>query len=383
RVTDDGFLLNGQKIWMTLGPSADYALVLARTGTTESRHRRLTMLWVDLATDGVTVRPIVAANGREEFAEVFFENVHVPAEYRVGPQDGGWGVAMFLLQYERGMYAWLRQSILHHRLATVAGRVRPGDTRSSRAVGEAYVLLAALRARSATTVDALAAGRNPGPAVSIDKMLLSSAERATFDAARQVQFEEFVVSDDHDSKTLRDEWFYSRATSIFGGAVDVQRDIVLDGRAAPTGHPHRARTAAGRPRGRRPRDQPTQGRSIPGVYRRGRGARTFRRRDHHASERARSGPGPAHRDRHRAAEFLHAGGRSAVGTRRGAGHACSRVRADRSRRACPGPDCRARQRAHTVRKGDRHLPGGPTSAGRRDHGRGGREGRPRIDPRLR
>ncbi|TQC46703.1 acyl-CoA dehydrogenase [Rhodococcus sp. WS4] len=226
RVTDDSFLLNGQKIWMTLGPSADYAIVLARTGTTESRHRGLTMLWVDLATDGVTVRPIVAANGREEFAEVFFENVHVPSEYLIGPVDGGWGVAMFLLQFERGMYAWLRQSILHHRLSTVAGRARPGETRLSLAIGEAFVLLAALRARSATTVDALAEGRNPGPAVSIDKMLLSSAERATFDAARKAQFEEFVVSDDHDSKTLRDEWFYSRATSIFGGAVDVQRDIV-------------------------------------------------------------------------------------------------------------------------------------------------------------
>ncbi|MFC9835179.1 acyl-CoA dehydrogenase family protein [Rhodococcus sp. NPDC127530] len=226
RVTDDGVLLNGQKTWMTLGPCADYAMVLARTGTPESRHRGLTMLWVDLASDGVTVSPIVAANGREEFAEVFFEDVHVLAEHRVGPQDGGWGVAMFLLQYERGMYAWLRQSILHHRLATVAGRVRPGDTRPSRAVGEAYVLLAALRARCATTVAALAEGRNPGPVVSVDKMLLSSAERATFDAARKAQFEEFVVSDDLESTRLRDEWFYSRAASIFGGAVDVQRDIV-------------------------------------------------------------------------------------------------------------------------------------------------------------
>ncbi|MDI9940132.1 MULTISPECIES: acyl-CoA dehydrogenase family protein [Rhodococcus] len=226
RATDDGFLLNGQKIWMTLGPSADYALVLARTGTTESRHRGLTMLWVNLASAGVTVRPIVAANGREEFAEVFFEDVEVPAEYLVGPQDGGWGVAMFLLQYERGMYAWLRQSILHHRLSAVAGRVRPGVTRLSRAVGEAFVLLAALRARSVTTVTALAEGRNPGPVVSVDKMLLSSAERATFEAARKAQFEEFVVSDDLESTTLRDEWFYSRATSIFGGAVDVQRDIV-------------------------------------------------------------------------------------------------------------------------------------------------------------
>lgn len=226
RATADGFVLDGQKIWMTLGPSADYAMVLARTGAPESRHRGLTMLWVDLAAPGVTVRPIVAANGREEFAEVFFENVCVPAEFVVGPVGGGWAVAMFLLQYERGMYAWLRQAILHHRLTAVTERVRPGDGRAARAVGDAFLLLAALRARSATTVADLAAGRSPGPVVSVDKMLLSSAERATSEAARRTRFADFVTGDDLDARTLREEWFYSRATSIFGGAVDVQRDIV-------------------------------------------------------------------------------------------------------------------------------------------------------------
>ncbi|RRQ29001.1 acyl-CoA dehydrogenase [Rhodococcus sp. Eu-32] len=225
RADGGGFVLNGQKTWMTLGPSASYAVVLARTGSAASRHRALTMFWVDLSAPGVTVRPIVASNGREEFAEVFFDGVAVPAEHVIGTVDAGWAVAMYLLQYERGMYAWLRQSVLHHRLGSVVEAV-DDDVRAKRAVGESFLLLAALRARTTQTVVALDARKTLGPRVSVDKVLLSSAEQATYDAARIADIGGFLAGPDTASTALRHEWFYSRATSIFGGAVDVQRDII-------------------------------------------------------------------------------------------------------------------------------------------------------------
>ena len=100
----DGFVLNGQKIWTSQGPTATRFLVLVRTGAPESRHRGLSTILVDADTPGVTVRPIALASGRRELAEIFFDDVRVPRERLIGDVDAGWGVVMFLMQYERGMY---------------------------------------------------------------------------------------------------------------------------------------------------------------------------------------------------------------------------------------------------------------------------------------
>jgi len=227
RIDETGFVLSGQKTWTTLGQFAQYAAVLARTGA--AGHRGLSLLWVDLGLPGVRVVPITAANGRAEFAEMFFDEVRVPRANLIGELDGGWGVAMYLLQFERGMYAWLRQAVLHRRLReTVAAA---GDARSPAvhaAIGAAHLAVSTLRARSRVTVGRLAAGENPGPEISVDKILLSRAEHAVHDAVRRTRWPELALGDGPAAVALRDEWFYSRATSIFGGAVEVQRDIVAE-----------------------------------------------------------------------------------------------------------------------------------------------------------
>lgn len=224
-----GFRVNGQKTWTTLGQLASHAAVLSRTGGPDSAHRGLTMLWVDLAAPGVTVRPIAASNGRDEFAEMFFDDVHVPASSVIGEVDGGWSAAMYLLQYERGMYAWLRQAILHRRLRELAA-VADADSSPSAiaALGRAQRVCAGLRVRSRATVMRLSDGENPGPEISVDKVLLGQAEQAVFDAWRQLRWESMALGDDTASETLREEWFYSRASTIFGGAADIQRDILAD-----------------------------------------------------------------------------------------------------------------------------------------------------------
>jgi len=224
---DGGYRLSGQKIWSTLGQFADHAAVLARTGG--PGHRGISLLWVDLRGPGVTVKPIEAANGRAEFAEMFFDDVAVPAANVIGEPEGGWAVAMYLLQFERGMYAWLRQAVLQRQLretAAVAGDQATPATH--RALGAAYVAASTLRARTATTVGRLDAGENPGAEISVDKILLSRAEQAVADAARAARHLDFLLSGEHEARVLRETWFYSRATSIFGGAVEVQRDIVAD-----------------------------------------------------------------------------------------------------------------------------------------------------------
>jgi alkylation response protein AidB-like acyl-CoA dehydrogenase len=232
RATDEGdhYLLNGQKIWTTLGHLSSYAMVLARTGAPDSAHRGLSMLWVDLHAPGVLVRPITAANGLNEFAEMFFDGVVVPKEHLIGDEGAGWGVAMYLLQYERGMYAWMRQSVLH---AYLEAAVADADADTAppaaiAAIGNAYMLLNGLRAKCAETVARLAADESPGPEISVDKWLLSTAERTLLDAIRSLLWPALEIDDDDASVVRRYDWMYSRATSIFGGAAEVQLDIIAE-----------------------------------------------------------------------------------------------------------------------------------------------------------
>jgi alkylation response protein AidB-like acyl-CoA dehydrogenase len=229
RAVDDGdaYRVNGQKIWTSAGHLARWCVMLARTGTPESRHRGITFFWLDLHSPGVTIRPIACASGREELSELFFDDVVVPKANVVGEQDGGWEPLMYLMQFERGGFAWGRQAWLHARLdegLRAAGPHVSGATAS--AVGEAWLTLTALRERVWRTVVRLAAGESPGPEISIDKLLLSGAEQAVYDASRLLRGNGLELGDDDSSAAFRQEWFFSRLVSVYGGAAEVQRDIV-------------------------------------------------------------------------------------------------------------------------------------------------------------
>ncbi|WP_167042179.1 acyl-CoA dehydrogenase family protein [Salinibacterium sp. ZJ454] len=225
--TSDGWVIDGQKVWTSLGHRSRWCGVLARTGAPEGRHRTLTLFWVDLESPGVTVRPLQTTTGEAEFSEVFFDAVSVPADHVIGEVDGGWKVAMHLLQYERGMWAWQRQAIMHASLDDLIAKAGSHPA-AAETVGAAYVALAALRARSRQTVERLARGERLGPEVSIDKTLLSSAEHLVNDAVRALRLNDFLFGDDADANRIRGEWYYSRAASVYGGAVEVQKNIIAE-----------------------------------------------------------------------------------------------------------------------------------------------------------
>ncbi|AHV93540.1 acyl-CoA dehydrogenase [Bordetella holmesii] len=95
------FVVNGQKIWTTLAHDANHIFALVRTDTSGKPQAGISFLLIDLATPGVTIRPITNIVGEQEFCEVFFENVRVPAENLVGGLNQGWAIAKDLLGYER------------------------------------------------------------------------------------------------------------------------------------------------------------------------------------------------------------------------------------------------------------------------------------------
>jgi alkylation response protein AidB-like acyl-CoA dehydrogenase len=223
--TASAWVVNGQKVWTSLAQYADRCVVLARTGAPDSRHRGITAFFVDMDSPGITVAPLEMINGVHEFAEVFFDDVVVPADRVLGDVHGGWAVAMSILPYERSSCFWQRVAYLRRRLEMLVERA-PDDDRAAGTIGDAFVQWYALRARSRATQHRLAAGGTLGAETSVDKVLVATAEQAVYDAARRLLPGLIETDDGGDGTQWRSEYLYSRAATIYGGTLEVQRNII-------------------------------------------------------------------------------------------------------------------------------------------------------------
>src|SRR5207237_8955436 len=135
-------------------------------------------------------------------------------------------VAMHRLQVERGMYGWIRQAWLHRRLEDALRLMSDSSLATSAAVGEAFLAALSLRLRCRSTVERLADGAFLGPEISVDKLLLSTAEQEVFDAARLLLWPKFAVDDTPSAVGWRSEWIFSSASSLLAGPTDVQHEIL-------------------------------------------------------------------------------------------------------------------------------------------------------------
>jgi alkylation response protein AidB-like acyl-CoA dehydrogenase len=97
----DNFVVNGQKIWTSLGHRAQWCQLYVRTDPDAPKHKGISCLIVDMRLPGIEVRPLVTLNGDTDFAEVFFHDVLVPADALLGPLNAGWQVATTTLSHER------------------------------------------------------------------------------------------------------------------------------------------------------------------------------------------------------------------------------------------------------------------------------------------
>jgi alkylation response protein AidB-like acyl-CoA dehydrogenase len=97
----DGYIVNGQKVWTTLGHLAKWGLIVTRTDPDVPKHRGLTFFIVDMESDGVEVRPLRQITGEAEFNEVYFTDVKIPKENILGSLGDGWRVSLAILMNER------------------------------------------------------------------------------------------------------------------------------------------------------------------------------------------------------------------------------------------------------------------------------------------
>ena len=239
RATRDGdrWIIDGHKIWTSWSRWAKRCLVVARTGTTESRHRELSAFIVDLEAPGVTVTTINQSNGSPELAEVFFDGVEVEANALVGEVNGGWPVAMYLLSCERGSFAWQRNATLFARLAEfAAGATEASDIER---IGESAADVFAMRVRSWSTMCELAADGAPGPQSAVNKAFLADTEQYLYDTADRIDPAGYMWSQTSRHEVLQEELLFAHAISIYGGTRQIQnitvyRQLVAGHTASPT-----------------------------------------------------------------------------------------------------------------------------------------------------
>jgi alkylation response protein AidB-like acyl-CoA dehydrogenase len=138
----DDFVVNGQKIWTSLGHRADWCQLYVRTDPDVPKHQGISCLIVDMRLPGIEVRPLVTLNGDADFAEVFFHDARVPADALLGPLNGGWQVATTTLSHERAgaarLYAEL-QVRLEELVADFAAAGTGADPVTLRRLGELAV----------------------------------------------------------------------------------------------------------------------------------------------------------------------------------------------------------------------------------------------------
>ncbi|MBB5160655.1 acyl-CoA dehydrogenase family protein [Mycobacterium sp. AZCC_0083] len=219
--TDTGWRIEGQKVWSSAAASADYGLLLARTGP--DKHRDLSMFVVPMATPGVTVRPLVQMDGESKFNEVFFDGAELGDDALVGEAGQGWAVAMVTLGRERltlGTQA-VAMFRLHERMVEAARGHDLLDPVLSRSLTRLWARMWLLRFTWQRAIDS---GDLTSPAFSVLKLMTSETDRDLGDMATEVLGTDACIDPADDE--LVHHMLVGRAQTILGGTSEIQRNIL-------------------------------------------------------------------------------------------------------------------------------------------------------------
>jgi alkylation response protein AidB-like acyl-CoA dehydrogenase len=190
RQDDGSWRLSGQKVWTTNAQFASFGLLLARTDPDVPKHKGLTMFVVPMDAEGVTVRGLRQISGEAEFNEVFFDDVKLDADASVGPVDGGWGVAMTTLMFERLTIGGGAEGMGYRadRFAdAIAGDEAAASDPEVRArLGRVASDLLSIRFTGYRMLTALQRGQIPGPEAGLSKVTLVNAGIAALDLVADV-----------------------------------------------------------------------------------------------------------------------------------------------------------------------------------------------------
>lgn len=244
RATRDGdhYVINGTKIWTTHAHHANRMFALVRTADTGKKQEGISFVLIDMKTPGITIRPIRTIGGEHEVNQVFFDDVRVPVANRVGEEGQGWAMGKYLLEFERGggiASARLRREL--GKIERVAAEV--GVAKDPRIEAEAIAVstdIDALEMIELKVLSTLQVGQNPGAISSLLKLRASEIKQAITRLGVDVVGAAGLAWETHrplygldDSGVVSggvlpvvSTYLNARANTIFGGASEIQRDIM-------------------------------------------------------------------------------------------------------------------------------------------------------------
>jgi alkylation response protein AidB-like acyl-CoA dehydrogenase len=186
----DHYVVNGQKVWTSMGHVADWCFLLVRTDPGAAKHKGISFLLVDMKTPGITVRPLRQITGEAEFNETFFDNVRVPVENLVGKENEGWGVAITTLAHERDVLTHIRhislRNALHRLIRLVKEQGKGGDPVVRQKIAQLYINEQALQMIGYRSLTNIMRGGHPGPEGSTAKMVWSQTDVELAQTATEV-----------------------------------------------------------------------------------------------------------------------------------------------------------------------------------------------------
>ncbi|PLW83941.1 acyl-CoA dehydrogenase [Kineobactrum sediminis] len=230
----DHYIINGQKVWTSYADKADWIFCLVRTDNSGSKHEGISFILFDMASPGVTTRPIRLISGSSPFCETFFDNVKAYKRNLVGEEGKGWTIAKYLLTHEREMISGfgaapkksVGESALEILGADASGRLANGILRQTIAQYQLDAL--AFSATMSRVGDEAKAGQGLGAASSIFKYYGTELNKRRNELNMAVGGEPALgwEGDVYDGGGTSRDWLRSKGNSIEGGTTEVQLNII-------------------------------------------------------------------------------------------------------------------------------------------------------------
>lgn len=228
----DRYLIDGQKIWTSMGIIADWCFVVARTDPGSVGPKGLSFLLVNMHQPGVTAKPIRQMTGESEFAEVFFDGAVAREGDRIGAEGDGWKVAMALLGFERGVSTLAQQMQFRNELDQIIGIAKTnGSARNPlirQRLAQAHVGLKIMR-YNALRMLANAETGVLSPEAYTYKLYWSTWHRDLGELAMDVMGQTGEIGENEERfPALTNMYLMSRADTIYAGTNQIQRNIIAE-----------------------------------------------------------------------------------------------------------------------------------------------------------
>ncbi|MGH3249632.1 MAG: acyl-CoA dehydrogenase family protein, partial [Trebonia sp.] len=231
--TENGWQLDGQKVWTSGAHYCDYGLIVARTDPDVPKHRGITMFVLDLRTPGVTIRPLRQITGNAHFNEIFLDAVRIPAGAVVGEVNAGWAAAVTMLGFERtsvGGWDWSKPASLS--FAALADQLREqgriGEQAVRRRLVQAFAAERMIEDLNLLHKAEWDAGTPTGQRGSVAKLAGTLQQTLSAEIAYELAGPGLIEWDEQDSAGGRQvlDAFQVISSGIAGGSNEIQRNII-------------------------------------------------------------------------------------------------------------------------------------------------------------